>query len=143
MRKYFLPVTVAAVLFGASNANAATATGNFTAHVKLNATCTVSATNLEFGTLPGLITGAETTTSTVSVKCTKGSIYTLALDTGTTMVGVTIPADTVTYTASFAAATGGTGNGNVQTFTINGALPVQATPSAQDYNATKTVTVSY
>jgi spore coat protein U-like protein len=143
MRKYFLPVTVAAVLFGASNANAVTtATGNFTAHVKLNATCTVSATILEFGAL-GLITGAETATSTVSVKCTKGSAYTLALDTGTTMVGVTTPADTVAYTASFAAATAGTGNGNVQTFTINGALPVQATPSAQDYNATKTVTVSY
>jgi spore coat protein U-like protein len=143
MRKYLLPVAVAAVLVGASNANAATATGNFTAHVKLNAACTVTATNLDFGTLPGLILGTETATSTVSVTCSKNAAYTLALSAGTTMVGVTTPADTVTYGAAFAATPSGTGNGAAQSFTINGTLPAQATPSAQDYNATRTVTVTY
>jgi spore coat protein U-like protein len=143
MRKYLLPVAVAAVLVGATNANAATATANFTAHVKLNATCTVSATTLEFGTLPGLIVGGETATSNVSVTCSKNTAYALSLSAGTTMVGVTTPADTVTYSAAFAAATTGTGNGSAQAFTINGTLAAQATPSAQDYSATRTVTVTY
>jgi spore coat protein U-like protein len=144
MRKYLLPVAVAAVLVGASGAIAATANSNFNAHVKLNATCIVSATTLEFGTLPGLIVGGETATSNVSVTCSKNTAYALSLSAGSgSMVGVTTPADTVSYSAAFAAATTGTGNGSAQAFTINGTLAAQATPSAQDYNETRTVTVTY
>jgi spore coat protein U-like protein len=143
MRKYLLPVAVAAVLVGASGAIAATANSNFNAHVKLNATCAVSASSLDFGTLPGLIAGGETATSNVSVTCSKNVGYALSLSAGGSMVGVTTPADTVSYSAAFAAATTGTGNGSAQAFTINGTLSAQATPSAQDYNETRTVTVTY
>jgi spore coat protein U-like protein len=141
VRKYFLFIAV--VLVGSSSAEAATTNRNFTSHVKLNATCTVSATILDFGTVLGPIVGTETTTSTVSVKCSKNAPYSLALSAGTRMVGVTTPADTVRYRAVFAAATTGTGNGLAQAFTIRGTLRVQATPSSQDYVATRTVTVTY
>ncbi len=143
MQKYLLPVVALAAIFGTSQANAATATANFNAHVKLVAACTMSATALDFGTLPGLILGTETTTSTLTVKCTKGAAYTLALSAGSgAMSGVTTPADKVTYTATLAS-TSGTGNGAAQSITINGSLAAQATPSAQDYSETRTVTVTY
>jgi spore coat protein U-like protein len=141
VRKYF--VFIATFVLGASSSEAATSVGNFTTHVKLNATCKVSATNLDFGTLPGLILGTETTTSNVSVTCTKNTTYSLALSAGTVMIGVTTPADRVRYTAAFTTATTGTGNGVAQSYTISGALRVQATPSAQDYTATRRVTVTY
>ena len=58
-------------------ASAATATATFNGHVKLVAACTASATTPDFGTLPGLILGTETTTSTLTVKCTKNAAYTI------------------------------------------------------------------
>lgn len=140
MRKYFLFM---AMVVGASSSEAATSVKNFTSHVKLNAVCKVSATNLEFGILPGLILGTETTNSIVSVTCTKNAAYSLALSAGTRMFGVTLPADRVRYNSAFTAATTGTGNGAAQLFTIKGTLRVQPTPSAQDYSATRTVTVTY
>jgi spore coat protein U-like protein len=144
MRKYLLPVAVLATLVGASNANAASANANFNAKVKLNATCTISASDLNFGTLPGLIAGTETASSNVAVTCSKNTAYTLALSAGTgAMIGVTTPADTVAYSASFSGASSGTGNGSVQNFGVSGTLAVQATPSAQDYAEVRTVTVTY
>ncbi len=143
MRKYLLPIVAFAAVVGANQAQAATATANFNAHVKIVAACTTSATALDFGTLPGLILGTETATSNLTVTCTKGAAYTLALSAGSgSMSGVTTPADKVTYTASLAS-TSGTGNGLAQTVVINGALSAQATPSAQDYSETRTVTVTY
>ena len=141
VRKYFL--FIAMIVLGTSSSQAATSVGNFRTHVRLNATCTVNATNLDFGTLPGLILGTETATSNVSVTCTKNAAYSLALSAGTVMIGVTTPADRVRYTAAFTTATTGTGNGVAQSFTISGALRVQATPSAQDYTATRRVNVTY
>ena len=143
MRKYLLPLAAAAAVFGANQAIAATATANFNAHVKINAACTTSATALDFGTLPGLILGTETTTSTLTVTCTKNAAYTLALSAGTGfMSGAVTATDKVAYTATLVGA-GGTGSGSAQTFTINGSLSAQSTPSAQDYNETRTVTVTY
>ena len=143
MRRHVLAMITVATLAGSSQAIAATATANFNAHVKLVAACTTSATILDFGTLPGLILGTETTTSTLTVTCTKGAAYTLALAAGAGyMTGVTTPADKVNYTATLATSSS-TGTGSAQTFTINGALSSQATPSAQDYQEARTVTVTY
>ncbi len=131
------------VLAATSQANATTATANFNAHVKLVAACTTSATALEFGTLPGLIQGTETTTSTLTVTCTKGAAYTLALAAGSgAMTGQTTATDKVNYTATLATSAG-SGTGSAQTYTINGALSAQATPSAQDYVEARSVTVTY
>ncbi len=144
MRKYLLPLVAAVAVVGASQANAATATANFNAHVKIVAACTTSATALDFGTLPGLILGTETATSTLTVTCTKKAAYSLALDAGSgSMTGATVATDHVAYATTFAPGTGLLGTGSAQTYTINGSLSAQATPSAQDYNETRTVTVTY
>jgi spore coat protein U-like protein len=143
MNKYLLSVAVVSALVGVSGAHAVTAQGNFAAKVKLNATCIVSATDLNFGTLAGLIAGTETATSTVSVKCSKSTGWTLSLDAGSgAMAGLTTATDTVAYSASLASTTG-TGTGATQSVVINGTLAVQNTPSAQDYSETRTVTVTY
>lgn len=64
---------------GAATAATATTTFNVTANVPSN--CKVSATNLNFGTYtPG--SGAVTGNSTISVNCTKGTAFTVALNDG-------------------------------------------------------------
>ncbi len=124
-------------------ANATTATANFNGHVKLVAACTASATNPDFGTLPGLIQGTETVTSTLTVKCTKNAAYSMVLVPGSgAMSGTTNPSDKVTYTATLATGSG-TGTGSNQSYTINLALTPQTTPSAQDYSETRSVTITY
>ena len=64
---------------GAATAGTATTTFNVTANVP--STCKVSATNLAFGTYtPG--SGAVTGNSSISVNCTKGTAFTVALNDG-------------------------------------------------------------
>ena len=143
MRMKISALVALAALSCASSAQATTATASFNAHVKLVAACTTSATALDFGTLPGLILGTETTTSTLTVTCTKGAAYTLALVAGAGyMTGQTVATDKVNYTSSLATSSS-TGTGSAQTFTINGALSAQATPSAQDYQESRSVTITY
>ena len=143
MRKFLLPVVAIAAIAGASQADATTTTANFNAHVKLVAACVASATAMDFGTLPGLIAGTETAASTLTITCTKSAPYTLALSAGTGfMVGAVTATDKVAYSATLASAAG-VGTGSSQTIAINGALSAQSTPSAQDYNETRTVTVTY
>jgi spore coat protein U-like protein len=143
MRKYFFLIAAIVSVLNLSDAHAKVSNSNFRARVRVVKVCTVSATQLNFGTLPGLILGTETTTSTVSVKCSKNTPYTLSLNAGTRMNGVTVTTERVTYAASFAGGTTGNGTGATQTFTINGKLAVQATPRPQDYTATRIVTVTY
>ena len=143
MRMRFGVLALVAGLQSLSPASAATTTANFNGHVKLVNSCAATATALDFGTLPGLILGTETTTSTLTVKCTKNAAYTMSLGAGSgAMSGVTTGTDKVNYTATLAT-TSGTGTGANQTFTINGALSSQSTPSAQDYSETRTVTITY
>ncbi len=139
-----IPIVMSlALLLNVPVAFATTSTASFNAHVKLMAACATSATALDFGTLPGLIQGTETTTSTVTVNCSKGAAYILALLPGSgSMTGQTIPTDKVNYNATLIA-TSGIGTNCAQLYTIYGSLPTQTTPSAQDYQEIRTVMITY
>ncbi|MGH6906975.1 MAG: Csu type fimbrial protein [Aestuariivirga sp.] len=133
----------------------------FTAQADYPATCSVSATNLDFGS-HGILDTAVDATNTVSVTCSNTTPYTVSMNGGN--AGATDPtqrkmangAATVTYGIYRDAAralpwgstigtdtVAGTGTGAVQTYTGYGRVPAQTTPSAQTYTDTIVVTVTY
>jgi spore coat protein U-like protein len=148
MRKYLLPLSVAALAAASSSAFAAQTSDNFNASITIQSTCAVAAGDLNFGNV-GLITGTETATATVEVTCTGNTAYTLSFSSASTTDPLTVVSsissamsngtEEVDYTATLSA-TGGTGT---DTFSINGALPVQPSPSAGTYTDTNTVYVTY
>lgn len=156
-------IAIPAVLVGAlsSQANAATAVGNFQVQINIQAACVVSsATNLNFGNV-GVLAANIDATSTITVQCTNTTPYTIGLDQGvhgatvttrqmsgtgglinyslfrdasrTLNWGTTIGTDTVAAI----------GNGAGQAFTVYGRVPAQTTPSPALYTDTITVTVTY
>lgn len=151
-------------------AGAVTATTTFTVSATVLKACTVAATNLAFPNYtPG--GGAVVSTSAVSVKCTVGTPFTVALDKGST-TGSTIAQRAMGLTAAGAGALqynlftsntyatilgdgtagstspAGTGTGlaTAVTTTVYGQLPDNATNQAVApgaYTDTVTVTVTY
>ena len=127
-----------------------------------NATiCSVSAATLNFGST-GVLRAALDAMSSVTVTCTNGAPYTVALDGG--LSGATNPAQrkmsqaaqTITYglyqDAGRATPWGdsagvntaaGTGSGLAQTFTVYGRVPAQNTPAPGTYSDTVVMTISY
>jgi spore coat protein U-like protein len=79
-------LTTGALLGAAGSASAATATATFQVSATVAKNCTVSATNLGFGTYTQGA-GAVNATSTVTVGCTHKTGYTVALNGGTTALG--------------------------------------------------------
>jgi spore coat protein U-like protein len=72
----------AGALAVAGSANAATATSTFQVTATVNSACQATATNLAFGAYtPG--SGLINQTSTVSVRCTQGTTYSIGLNAGT------------------------------------------------------------
>lgn len=127
------------------------------------ATCNVSTTALDFGTLSGLTT-AQAATGQLGITCTKGVNYTVSLGNGSS--GGTGPASrkmlsvatgsTINYgiyrDAAHLQAWGqtigtdtaaGTGTGLQQNLTAYGYLPAQGNPAPATYSDTVVVTVSY
>lgn len=173
MRRVFKAAAAAAgILAIAGSAQAATATSSIGVAAILGKVCTVSATNINFGTYtPG--GGALTGNSTISVKCTKSTGYSVALNAGSTAGGafaqrlMAYGAETLQYnlytTAAFTTVFGdgtlgtGTGSGTgvglgaaAQTYTAYGQLVdstanQNAAPNAAatTYSDTVTVTVTY
>lgn len=164
MRK-ILTATLAAGLMTASVAQAGTATTTFAVTATVNSTCSTTATALAFNPYtPG--GGAIAQSSVVSVKCTKNTPYTVALNGG---VGGTVAqrlmtsgTNTLQYQLYTTAALGtvwgdgtgssvtqpGTGAGiaTANTLTVYGQVPDNATNQAAvpaSYTDTVTVTVSY
>ncbi len=148
-------------------AHAATTTTTFAVSTTVQSTCSASATPLAFGTYsPG--SGASTSNSTISVKCSKNTPYTVALNAGTSG-GATIAQRLLasganrlqynlytsnTFATLFGDGTGGsvtaagTGSGvaSANALTVFGQLPDNATNQAAipgAYSDTITVTVSY
>ena len=81
MRRHSIaPITAAVLLALAGSAQAATKTTNLKVSANVAANCTVSAANLKFGNYRG--TAALKSTSDVSVTCTNGLPYTVALSAG-------------------------------------------------------------
>ncbi len=135
----------------------------FTAQANYRGSCTVTATNLDFGS-EGVLDTAVTATNTVSVTCTTGASYTISMSGGN--AGAIDPTqrqmadggntEFITYgiyrdgshTLPWGSTIGtntvaGTGNGSAQPYTGYGQVPAQATPSAQTYTDTILVTVTY
>jgi spore coat protein U-like protein len=145
----------------------ATTTTTFAVTETVQATCLATATTLAFGAYtPGA--GAVANNSTISVKCTKNTPYTIALNGGTTVGGTVAQrlmasgANTLQYnlftTAAFAQIFGdgsgtsktvaGTGAGvaTANAVTVFGQLPDSASNQAAvpgSYSDTITVTVTY
>jgi spore coat protein U-like protein len=156
-------LTLSTVLaFGLSfkRAQAATATTTFTVTATVQATCTVSATNLAFGTYTAAVANA---TSTVSVTCTNTTPYNVGLNAGTA-TGATVTTRKMTgpssatlnyglfqdsgYTQNWGNTVGtdtvsGTGNGSAQNLTVYGQVPAGQYVQPGSYSDTITVTVSY
>jgi spore coat protein U-like protein len=135
----------------------------FTVQAGYGGACSVSATNLDFGS-KGVLDTVTDATNSVSVTCTSGTSYSVSLSGGdfnatdptqrlmsdaadTEFIKYGIYRDAArsqpwgstigTNTAS------GTGSGSAQSYTAYGRVPVQATPSAQTYTDTIIVTVTY
>jgi spore coat protein U-like protein len=148
-------------------AGSATTTATFTVTETVQATCSAAATTLAFSAYtPGA--GAISNNSTISVKCTKNTPYTISLNGGATTGGtigqrlMASGANTLQYnlftTAAFSQIFGdgtgtsktvaGTGAGvaTANTVTVFGQLPDSAANQATvpgSYADTITVTVTY
>jgi spore coat protein U-like protein len=137
------------------------ATPTFTARATVQAQCTVSATDLNFGSA-GIISAARDATNTVSVVCTRDAAYTVALNGGVsgasdpTQRKMTKASEFILYglyrdgarTLPWGDTQGintaaGTGSGSTQNHTVYGRVPAQATPSPGTYTDTIVVTVTY
>jgi spore coat protein U-like protein len=145
---------------GCSTAGGASAFASFTVSVVNQATCTVAATPLDFGTV-GLMSGALSASATLSVTCPPGLPYTIGLDGGLAQASNPVarqmrgPTGTVAYAlyrnsartlpwGNLAGQTlGGTGSGAVQSVPVYGAVPQQDLPGPGEYTDTVVVTVTY
>jgi len=169
MRTILSAAIAAAILTAAGGASAATTTTTFAVTATVQKTCSVSANALAFGNYtPGA--GALTGNTALSVKCTKTTPFTVALNGGTTTAGTVAQrlmaaatgTDTLQYnlyttaalTTVFGDGSGtsatvpGTGAGVSTASTVNvyGQLPDNVTNQAAtpvNYSDTITVTVTY
>lgn len=151
-------------------AQAATATGTLTVQMTITASCTISAATLNFGTLPGtsVIAGATNASVNISVTCTNGSPYSIAMNNGAnasgsqrrmtngtsfinynlyTDAGRTNPWTTATSSTTCTSTNScylGTGNGAAQSIPVYGQVPaVGSAPTASTYTDTVTMTITY
>lgn len=142
---------------------AATATTNFTVSATVVASCSVTATNLGFGTYTPSTASPNTANSTVKVTCTTGTPYTISLDGGTVSGSVTgrNMSDGASHLLSYALYTtssygtiwgdgsgstgtvGATGNGSAQTQTVYGSIPAGQFVTPASYSDQVGVTVTY
>lgn len=163
MKKLNVLVSAAvASLLVASAANAATETTTFTVGATVVDSCSVSATNLAFGSFDPLLGTALDATSTIDVTCSSGDTYDIGLDAGTatgatvTTRKMTSGANTLNYAlysdsgrlTNWGNTVGtdtvsGTGTGAAQTLTVYGRIPAQSTAVIGTYSDTITVTITY
>jgi spore coat protein U-like protein len=171
MKRILIPGAVAGSLLARGAAEAATATTNMTVQMTVAASCTVSATTLDFGTQTLVNIGANIdATSTLTVTCSTGAPYNIAMNAGANDGGTGITArkmliggggtETLNYqiyrdagrTNVWGFTTGGgtpdvvtgTGNGAGQSVTVYGRVPAgQNGVKIGTYTDTITVTVNY
>jgi spore coat protein U-like protein len=139
---------------------AATAGTTFNVTANVVAACTVSASNVAFGSYTAVQLDGS---GSISVNCTNQSPYTVELDvgggSGATMANRKMngPSNhTLTYSlyqdssrttvwgsVAGTQAVAGTGSGTAQALTVYGRIPASQTPVAGSYTDTITVTVTY
>lgn len=152
-------------------AEAADATGSMTVKATVASSCIVGTSNLDFGapTSAAIQAGNVDASGTVSVNCTTGSPYTVALGAGAG-TGATVaervmtspagtspvtPMSTLNYTiykesshttvwgTADGATVAGTGNGEMQSISAYGRILATQTVRAGIYNDIVAVTVTY
>lgn len=134
----------------------------FTVQAPVINDCNISVGALAFPNA-GLLTSPVRATSSLTVRCSNNTAYSISLNAGTYGSSTTARrmknqanTDTVAYElstaldgASWGDGTGGTvavtgtGNGTTATMSLYGRVPVQAGPSPGDYKDTVTATVSF
>jgi len=146
---------------GNCSVGSSTANFSFTVTATVATSCSVSATNLDFGSAGVLIANVDGT-STVTPQCTNGTPYNVGLNAGTgtgatvTNRKMTSGASMITYslyttsgrTTVWGNTVGtdtqsGTGTGSNQALTVYGRVPPQTTPAPAAYTDTIIVTATY
>ena len=124
-------------------AHAATKSRNFNVRVRIVKTCRVAATAMNFGNL-GTVLGTETSTSTLTVNCSKGTPYNVSLRAGaaltTQTVNLTNPGGSIIQAGLTLGATAGTTSGS---HPLIGKLVARAYPPIGRYQRTQTIYVNY
>ena len=157
-----LRILAAVCLLVPWSAFAATATTTFNVTATVTSSCSVSATNVAFGSVAPLSSTTYTAQGTISATCTNGTSYTLALSAGSgayTARTMSDGTDTLTYNlytdttygtvwgdGTGATATVGplTGTGSAVSTTVYGQMVMpQSTAGPGSYSDTITVTLSY
>jgi len=158
----FVLSTLSAVVLGivllglvSAPAMAATATTTFAVTATVQATCSVAATPLAFGTY--IPTAASANTATVTVTCTNTTPYTLGLNAGTA-TGATVTNRSMVngavllnyglftdsgHTTNFATLASANGTGAAVVTTVYGQVPAGQYVAPNTYTDTITATVTY
>ncbi|NII09425.1 spore coat protein U domain-containing protein [Oleiagrimonas sp. C23AA] len=143
---------------------AATSSTTFTVNATVQSNCTISATNVDFGIYDPNAGSPSDTSSTLSVLCTNGTPYTVALDAGSN-AGSTVAnrhmvsenGDQLTYdlytdashTSLWGDGNSGTdtvsasGSGGSQAITVYAEIPNGQTVPAGSYSDSVTATLNY
>ncbi len=164
MTKLFRALVAASFTLCANSAAlAGTATQSFSSEITLvaQALFTSATPTVNFATPAGVLTSNVDASTTLSVQGTNTTPYTIGINEGVgasaTIAArkMTNGAATVTYSlykdsgrtqlwgSTGAEAVSATATGLVQTYTVYGRVPPQATPAAGTYTDTLTITVTY
>jgi spore coat protein U-like protein len=136
-----------------------TGTFPFTARASVQPSCTVSASDHDFGNVGGFLDSSHDGTSAISLQCTNGAAWKVGLDNGQHASGATRrmsgSGGLVTYelyrdngrTQRWGNAeqdwSTGTGSGTTQNLTVYGRVPAQQARPAGTYTDVVTVSVTY
>ncbi len=161
MKRALTIAMTAALAMSGQNAMAAQATATLGVSMTVTSQCVTSAPSaLFFGSVGSLASNVDSQ-ATISVQCTSGTPYSVALAVGTAN-SATVSARkmasgtaTITYAlySDYARATlwgdastnvvSGSGNGGAQSLTVYGRVPVQSLPAPGTYSDNVTVQVNY
>lgn len=162
-RNRVLAAVLAAVIPFSSAFAASPQTATFDVTMRVVADCKIAAAGIDFGTT-GVITAAKSGQSNLTVTCTNTTPYNVGLDAGTGagssgttryLAGTGANADKVQVNLYRNAGSGlwgnsqgtdtlaGTGTGNEQTLTVYGEIPVQKSPTPDNYKSTITATIYF
>lgn len=143
---------------------AGTATANFQSTATVSSSCSISATNVAFGTVTPAATGSATATGTITSRCSNAVAYTMAINAGSgtlasrTMAGgVAGNTDKLAYNlytdagatqvwgdgSASTSTVGLTGTGADQTSTVYGKLALNQYVKPDTYTDNLTVTLAY
>lgn len=159
-----LAAVLAAVMPFASALAASPQTTQFDVTMQVVADCTITAAGMDFGQA-GLLTSAKSGQSNLTVTCTNTTPYNVGLDAGTgagssgttrylagSKGGNTDKVQFNLYRTQGAGLWGntqgsdtlaGTGNGEKQTLTVYGEIPVQNAPTPDSYKSTITASIYF